>query len=110
MKHRVPDEIGMKQRANVCPGDFLASPSFNSELIKRDGFCPFRELPLYIFLECVAEVLNRLVAYLHSHALLRKCAQQRFKHQLAAVSPIIAREIGRKPLQFITSDKSSVGP
>jgi len=75
VKDGVPDEVDMQHRAQVSPCLFLCSPSLDPQSIEFNHLAPFGALPDNILVKQVGKVFDDLVAYLHSHALLRQGPQ-----------------------------------
>jgi hypothetical protein len=109
MKKGVPDEINMQQSTHVATRELSVLPALDAEPIESSDFLPIRPLSSDVLFKQVSEILYGFVADLHPHALFRQGTKQCFEHQLAAVSPFVARKIGSQPLQLVTRDKCAIG-
>jgi hypothetical protein len=109
MKKGIPDEINMQQSPHVATRELSVLPALHAKPIKSSDFLSIRPLACDVLFKQVSEILYGLVAYLHSHTLFRHGTEQCLEHQLAAVSPFVARKIGGQPLQFVTRDKCAIG-
>jgi hypothetical protein len=85
------------------------SPAPNPQFIESDHLTHLRPLPSNVLVEQVSEVFHYLVPELHPHALFGQRTEQRFQHQLAAVSPFVACKVRRQSLQLVARNESAIG-